>query len=172
MTKLPPECPIEVRFSLSKSLWFDMVFVTGRQGRVVETSDTMWDIGDLFQWLRGIVRGDGEVTMRIDSEGEVDDVRARYIDDKRLHLTIYKGFANDQHPYLDAVVSRRKLVWEIYYELRKLSLELGNDYRPEKRITDPDWTRLPEVEEWLDWEKYTNPYSMQDDVTNLERVRD
>ena len=26
------------------------------------------------------------------------------------------------------------------------------------------------VEEWLDWEKYTNPYSMKDDVTGLERA--
>ena len=165
---LPPECPIEVRFSFSKSLWFDMIFVAGRQGRVVETSE-LWNIGDLFKWLEAISRGESHVEMEIDREGLMDTVEALYIDENRVHLIIRDKFEGDI-PFLEAVVSRKKLVWEIYYELREFSQKIGYHYDPEKRAIDPEWAHLPGVEEWLDWEKYTNPYSMKDDVTGLERA--
>ena len=173
MTKLPPECPIEIRLSLSKSLWFDMVFVVGNQGRVVETSDSMWDIGELFHWLGGIARGESEVLMSIDREGAIDNVLARYIDEKRLHLTIYDGLNDDiyeEPPFIDAVVSRRKLVWEIYFELRQFALKIGHHYKVEKNITNPDWTKSTEIEKWLDWEKHTGLFSMKDDLTGLDRI--
>jgi len=156
MTTLPPESTIEVRISVAKSMWFDMVFIAGKQGRIVETSHTMWDIGDLFCWLEAIARGDPSAEMQVDREGMIDSVVARFVDEKRVHLVIRDGL-NEPDIFLEAVVSRRKLVWEIYYELQKLALLIGRHYCPEKRETDPDWTRLPVVEKWLDWQGVDKP---------------
>lgn len=165
------ELPIEVRFSRSKSLWFDMIFVVGTQGRIVETSDTMWDIGELYAWLRGIAEGSPSVIMDVDREGYIDTLEVRYIDDLRCHLRIsdwvYEGRSgSEEEPaiFVDAIVSRRKLVWEVYFELMAHSAEIGH------RRTDKDWARLPIVEEWLEWEKFTNPFSFKDEVTKLERA--
>lgn len=166
------EQPVEVRFSQSKSLWFDMIFVVGAQGRIVEASHSMWDIGNLFAWLQGIATGEQEVAMHVDREGEIDTVAVRYIDDLRCHLRIsdwmYEGAENSNEEvsiFIDAIVSRRKLVWEVYFELMKHSAEIG------QRKDDQDWARLPVVEEWLEWEKWTNPYSFEDEVAKLERAR-
>lgn len=165
------EQPIEVRFARTKSLWFDMIFVVGTQGRIVETSDTMWSIGDLFDWLNGIASGEPFVAMNVDREGEIDTVAVRYIDDLRCHLRIsdwmYEGAEESEDEitvFVDAIVSRRKLVWEVYFELMSHSADIGSCR------TKPDWARLPIVEEWLDWEKWTNPYSLKDEVTGLERA--
>lgn len=152
-----------------------MVFVVGCQGRVVETSDTMWDIGKLNVWLREIVQGKELASLDIDREGEIDLLKARYLDERRCHLTISEyDFDGDQPNFsifVDAVVSRRKLVWEIYFELQQFRTSLGNDGRLKWMKDEPDWACLPDVEAWLNWEKYTGKYSMKDDVTGLERAR-
>jgi len=169
------EQPIEVRFSTTKSLWFDMVFVVGCQGRVVETSDTMWDIGEVFQWLREIAQGKELAVLDIDCEGEIDLLKARHLDDRRCHLTIseydYDGDQQNYAVYVDAVVSRRKLVWEVYFELQEFRTRLAKGRRYDFLEDNPNWGCLPEVEAWLDWDKHTGKYSMKDDVIGLERYR-
>ncbi len=167
--------PVEVRFSTTKSLWFDMVFVVGCQGRVVETSDTMWNIGELFQWLREIAQGKELAILDIDREGEIDLLKVRHLDDRRCHLTIsdydYDGDQMNFSVYVDAIVSRRKLVWEIYFELQAFRTLLAKKRREDLIRDNPDWGRLPEVESWLDWDKHTGKYSMDDDVYEFERYR-
>lgn len=148
-TPFPDDAPVEVRFSLTKSLWFDMIFVAGRQGRIVETAHTVWNIGELFDWLKALACGDAVAVMEPDREGQTDLVEAYRVDEKRVRLVIREGGAEageDDALFLDAVVSRRKLAWEVYYELRSLAPQLGDHYKPEFRQTDPDWTRIPEVE--------------------------
>lgn len=167
--------PVEVRFSITKSLWFDMVFVVGSQGRVVETSDTMWGIGELFQWLEEITQGKDLAVLDIDREGEIDLLKARHLDDRRCHLTISDFDFDGEQPnfsvYVDAIVSRRKLVWEVYFELQAFRTSLAVTYREDRMSDNPDWGRLPEVEAWLDWENHTDKYSMKDDVSEFERYR-
>ncbi len=167
--------PVEVRFSTTKSLWFDMVFVVGCQGRVVETSDTMWDIGELFQWLREIANGKELASLAIDREGEIDLLKARHLDDRRCHLTIseydYDGDQQHYSVYVDAVVLRRKLVWEVYFELQEFRTRLAKGRWGDCMEDNPDWGRLPEVEAWLGWEKHTGRFSMIDDVSEFERYR-
>lgn len=159
---LPPACPVEVRFSLSKSLWFDLVFVVGTQGRVVETSDTMWHVGALLDWLRAIVRKDARPVMDVDREGWIDRLEALHVDDDRVRLRIMDLF-DPSKCFVDAVVSRRKLVWEIYFELMAHRDAIAGG-------SDPDALSLLAVEAWLDWPRYKDRFSMTDDVTGLERA--
>lgn len=166
---LPPTCPIEVRISLTKSTWFDIVVVAGTQGRIVETSDTMWDIGQLRRWLEEIVAEKPNAVLEIDREGEIDVLQARHVDAERVRLTI-SDWPLPGCVFVDAVVSRRKLVWEIYYELKELSLELGRHFRPEWAQSDPDWLCMPAIEQWLDWSKHSGPFSMVDKVAGMQRA--
>ena len=150
-----------------------MVFVVGSQGRVVETSETMWGIGELFQWLEEIAQGKELAVLDIDREGEVDLLKAWHLDDRHCHLTISDYDFDGKQPnfsvYVDAVVSRRKLVWEIYFELQAFRTPLAGNRQEDWMSDNPEWGRLPEVEAWLDWEKYTGKYSMKDDVSEFER---
>lgn len=163
---LPEETTIEVRFAATKALWFDMVFVAGRQGRVVEVADTVWDAGELLRWLEAIVGG-RSAAMDCDREGIIDEVRAEPVDETRVRLTIFKKWQEDE-VYLDAVVGRRKLVWEIYYELSRVDglLAVGDAaYRA-------GWWRLPEVEAWLDWERTGRTLEIYDPVAGRSRLGD
>lgn len=163
---LPEEMTIEVRFAATKSLWFDMVFVAGRQGRVVEVADTMWDAGELLRWLEAIVGGRLAV-MECDREGIIDEVRVEPVDEGRVRLTIFEKWQDDE-VYLDAVVGRRKLVWEVYYELSYIDrlLAAGNaSYRT-------GWWRLPEIEAWLEWERTGRTLELYDPVAGRSRLGD
>lgn len=159
----PEETTIEVRFATTKSLWLDIVFVAGRQGRVVEVADTVWDVGELLRWLQAIAGGRPAV-MECDREGYIDEVHAVPVDEKRVRLTIreWKG----DEVYLDAVVGRRKLVWEVYYELSRI----------DRLFADGDagyrtgWWRLPEVEAWLDWERTGRTLELYDEVAGRSRL--
>lgn len=153
---------MEVRFSTSKALWLDMVFVVGNQGRIVEASDAQWNCGELLDWLTGIVRGDDTVIMNVDREGEIDAVVAHKIDEDRIHLLIQNDLNDDDGgaPYINAVVSRRKLVWEVYAELAKTNLSGSSQ----------GWWRLPEVEAWLNWETCNNTLEITDPVFGRTRI--
>lgn len=166
------EQPVEIRFSRTKSLWFDMIFIVGTQGRIVESSKAMWNILELFDWLEGIVSGESLVAMNVDREGEIDTVAVRHVDEQRCHLRIsdwvFDGAEQSDEGisiFVDAIVSRRKLVWEVYYELKSHSADIGWCDSP------GEWAGEPAIEKWLDWEKWTNPFSYKDDVTGLERTR-
>lgn len=166
---LPPVAPIEVRISMTKSLWFDLIFVVGTQGRIVETSTTEWNIGELRTWLGGIIRQSPCPILEIDREGVIDCVEARHVDDERVHLRIFDYFERDVI-YIDAVVSRKKLVWEIYYELKMLSKYIENFYIPQSDSGAPAWLALDDVEKWLDWPRHSGPFSMRDTVSGVCRA--
>lgn len=135
---------------MTESLWFDLVFVVGTQGRVVETCDTMWHHGHLMDWLEGIVREEACPVLKVDREGEIDRLEARHIDTERVHLVI-ADWEDTAHPFIDAVVSRKRLVWEVYRELQHWSERLKQSCRYKEHIDDkPGWLRLPSVESWLD----------------------
>ncbi len=161
---LPDEAPIEVRFAATKSLWFDMVFIAGRQGRLVEVADTMWDAGELLRWVEAIVAGRPAV-MDCDREGVIDEVRSEPVDDDRVRLTIFKKWQEDE-VYLDAVVGRRKLVWEVYWELADIDRLLDRGHGDYVR----GWWRLPEVEKWLDWERTGRTLELHDPVAKRSRL--
>lgn len=170
-----PTCPVQVRISMSKSLWFDLVFVVGAQGRIVETSDTMWNMGKLTRWLEDIVQEKPCPVLEVDREGAIDQLEAQHIDKERVHLRIFDGLIPEDElhvsdHFVNAIVSRKKLIWEIYFELMTWSEKLGFHYRPERSVSDRDWLKLPMVEDWLDWPNHTNPYSMDDRVSGIDRV--
>lgn len=128
---LPDEAPIEVRFAAIKSLWLDMVFIAGRQGRLVEVADTMWDAGELLRWVAAIVAGRPAV-MECDREGVIDEVRSEPVDEERVRLTIREWQGDD-----------------VYWELANIDRLLDRGHGDYVR----GWWRLPEVEKWLDWER-------------------
>ena len=165
-TSLPEETTIEVRFSATKAIWFDMVFVAGRQGRVVEVSDAMWDAGQLPRWLEAIVDGRRGV-MECDREGIIDEVWSEPVDEDRVRLTISAKWQDDEI-YLDAVVGRRKLVWEVYFELARIDrlfADNGASWRS-------GWWRVPTVEAWLDWERTGQVIEIHDVVAGRSRLGD
>ncbi|WP_321393967.1 hypothetical protein [Emcibacter sp.] len=154
---------VEVRIAPPgyKTLYFDMVFVVGTQGRIVETSDTMWDIGRLEKWLQEVAEGKPVAEMEVDREGAIDTLKVTKIDELRCHLLIYDPIPeNDAKPgdpldvFVDAIISRKKLVWEIYFEMQKWAQVLRDNNRhfAGESESDPDWLKIPFVEEWLDWE--------------------
>lgn len=132
-------------------MWFDMTFVVGNQGRIVETSDTMWNVGELIHWLEQIFNAADNAAMDVDREGAIDLLEAKYMDEKRLHLRICDSLTPSMI-FIDAVVSRKKLVWEIYSEMQAWALVLGQDRHPKYVKTDPNWLKNPQIEAWLDWE--------------------
>ena len=156
---LPKPSPIRVRFTTSKSLWFDMIFVAGNKACVTETAPVTWSEDDLMKWLRDLANGAERCQMEPDNEGLVHTVETIRLDEKRVSLRIYDPYefedgdpSNEPTFFLEAVVSRRKLVWETYSELKKVASyfrlahpELGHR---------PDWEHIPEVEDWLDWPRY------------------
>lgn len=160
---LPDEVPIEVRFAATKSLWFDMVFIAGRQGRLVEVADTMWDAGELLRWVAAIVAGRPAV-MECDREGVIDEVRSEPVDEDRVRLTISEWQGDEV--YLDAVVGRQKLVWEIYWELANIDRLLDRGHGDYVR----GWWRLPEAEKWLDWGRTGRSLELYDPVAGQSRL--
>ena len=163
MKEISPQI-VEVRFAPPgyKTLYFDMVFVVGTQGRIVETSDTMWDINRLETWINEIAEGKLIAEMDVDREGAIDTLRVTKIDELRCHFQIFDHFSAERYQpdkplevFVDAIVSRKKLVWEIYFEMQKWAqiLRENNRHFVGESESDPNWLKNPLVEEWLNWDK-------------------
>jgi len=98
-----------------RALWFYMTFSAGEQVRAVETSDTMWDIGSLLDWLECIVSGRDECRLDVDREGEIDTLFTIPVDAQSVRLVIQDDLDDEEViVYLDAVVDRRVLVEKTY----------------------------------------------------------
>lgn len=108
------------------AIWFYMTFRADGQVRVVETSDTMWDIGSLLQWLEDIVAGNDEARLDVDREGQIDTLLAIPVDGRTVRLVI-RDDLNDCEDliYLDAAVDRRELVAKTYEGLLRFIKSAG-----------------------------------------------
>lgn len=108
------------------AVWFYMTFRAGGQVHAVETSDTMWDIGDLKEWLECIVAGLCECRLDIDREGEIDTLLVIPVNGQSVRLVIRDDLNDCQDIiYLDAVVDRRALVEKTYTGLLRFIKSAG-----------------------------------------------
>ena len=140
--------PIEVRFSMSpKSTWFDIIFLVGKQGRIVETSESMWQPYYLIYWLECIIKGrENALECEVDREGRVDIIKYTHVDTETCHIAIYGEYDADPL-HLEGVISKRQLIWEIYREMKHFEPQL---YTQDCR---PNTLRSAEIEKWLQWDK-------------------
>lgn len=169
--KLPAEQPIEVRICTGKALWFDMVFVVGTQGRIVEAAEGTWYGPGVREWMTDIAQQVPYTRMDVDREGSVDTLECYGIDDLRVRLVIRDD--ESACPYVDAVVSRRKLLWELYHDLQSQALRIYQasyrdlNYTPERAKVI---FRSAIVEQAIDWPNTRKTLVITDDVTGLERA--
>lgn len=143
------------------AIWFYVTFRAGGQVRVVETSDTMWDIGSLVLWLENIVAGNEEARLDVDREGQIDTLLAIPVDARTVRLVI-RDDLNDCEDliYLDAVVDRRELVEKTYKGLLQFIKSAGlvgrggwsheNGEPVYHETTDLNDLKSENVEAWLE----------------------
>lgn len=142
------------------AVWFYMTFRADGQVHAVETSNTMWDIGYLKEWLECIVVDRCECRLDIDREWEIDTLLSTPMDGQSVHLVIQDDL-NDCEDiiYFDAVVDRRELIDKTYRGLLKFIKSAGlvgrgcwetiNGASVYHETTDLDYLKSEEIEVWL-----------------------